>query len=186
MKSLSPLNFVTGITDLFLAKKGLPPIANISFEGINTFYKVASHLKEKSFNKKLEIFLKRTGETSDKDRLNFLESLDENKEEFWCRIILHLEKIDDEQKSEITGNLCKALIINDIKYDDFFRLVLKIENIYIEDLIYLNEHYNNKKQSTKPHNIHIKMSLSNDQLLNSGGSNPTLWGRMLIDYGFSS
>jgi hypothetical protein len=100
-----------------------------------SFYKAGIGIKERHTIKKLIRFLYQLKDTSDKERQNFVASLEkQNKNDLFEKILIILERFDDVEKAQITGNLFKATILDKIQVNDFFKLASIIDRSYIDDI----------------------------------------------------
>ncbi|MBQ2916474.1 MAG: hypothetical protein IJE51_06750 [Clostridia bacterium] len=65
----------------------------------------------------------------------------DKREDFARRIILILDKIDESEKVDYIINAMRALCWNKIDNSQFFRICKAIRGVYIDDLIFLKDHY---------------------------------------------
>jgi hypothetical protein len=169
MKNKTPddaLTLLSALTDFLLASNSQPPIASIIVAGSQTVYHVVKEIKEKTFNKKLSDFLQETKKTTDQDRLKFIQRLGNDEKRFWERVLLLIEKMDDEKKAKITGRLCHALILEQITLDYFFRLALIIERTYLFDLEFFQTHFHVQK-SKHDHDVDPKITDQTTTIINN-------------------
>ena len=111
------------------------------------------------FWSKMECFLKGIAVIPYEERQKFSEKFaNENYKEFVKRLILLVDKIDDDRKAVIMSNLTRALMQELIDINTFFRLQNIVTNIVFEDLIFLTEHI-------RTHNL--KYSVNIISLLNN-------------------
>lgn len=93
------------------------------------------------FWSKMECFLKGITVIPYEERQKFSKKFaNENYKEFVKRLILLVDKIDDDRKAVIMSNLTRALMQELIDINTFFRLQNIVTNIVFEDLIFLTEH----------------------------------------------
>ena len=69
----------------------------------------------------------------------------ENRNEYAKRIITILEKIEEEQKVDFILNATRALCWDQISRSVYFRICRAIENVYIDDLKFVIESYDEKE-----------------------------------------
>lgn len=141
MKSDKLVSAGTGLTDYFLGSAQLPPLSTVITLTAASAYKYVSQLKEHKFMTRLQRFFTETHKTTDKERLEFLDRLGSDQRDFWDRTLLILEKIDEEQKANMIGKLCHALILKRITTEQYHRASLAIERSYAFDLHYFYESF---------------------------------------------
>lgn len=70
----------------------------------------------------------------------------EDRDEYAKRIITILEKIEEEQKVDYIINATRALCWEQINRSVYFRICRAIENVYIDDLKFILDNYDDKEQ----------------------------------------
>lgn len=128
-------SIIASVVDFFLSKKQLPAVAKVAWTSSKIVYSYVLEFREKSFNNKLYKFLKETEKTSDKDRINFLRRLGKNKQLFFQKTLMLLDRLEDDQKGKMVGKLCAALILKQITVDQYYRAALMIEKTYRPDIV---------------------------------------------------
>jgi len=174
-------------------------------------YRAYSGIKLMSMRLKLERFLASAQAVSDKQRIDFLKSLGDNKKEFTREIFLTIERLDKEDKSAILGNLTAALFLRHLSVDDYQRLCGIVEKTYHKDLLFLYKHHSDPiplsgRYAEKfipivrtPESEFISANLITQGLLGHTwvgilgaagvddpieGFKPTYYGDLLLKYGF--
>lgn len=113
------------------------------------------------FWSKMESFLRGIAIIPYDKRQKFSEKFaNEGYKEFVKRLILLIDKIDDDRKSSIMANLTRALMQELIDINTFFRLQSILSNIVFEDLLFLA---NNIRAHNLKYSINI-ISLLNNSL----------------------
>lgn len=113
------------------------------------------------FWSKMELYLNGISELSFEDRQKFSEKFaNEEYKDFITRMIMLVDKIDDNRKAEIHANLTRALMQELLDIDTFFRLESIVNNIVYEDLIFLE---NNIRKHNLEYSVNI-ISLVNNSL----------------------
>jgi hypothetical protein len=100
-------------------------------------YKVAVGIRGAFIVKKVAKFLFRLREISVEDRREFLNKLQKDekyKGQVVEKLLLILDRLDEEDKAEVLGNLFKAAIEGKISVDEFLRLSVIVDKIYLKDL----------------------------------------------------
>jgi hypothetical protein len=158
----------------------------------------SSSLKEELFNEKIRLFLSEMSEITDAQKIDFLQAIDDDPVVFKKKLIVQIDRLDDEAKAKMLAKLFKATVIKFIDIPTFRRLSSIIERAYVDDLALLPLVYDQKipgykvKQPDRHANLR---SLSSLGLLTERPSNnkliaglieytPNEIGLMLLKYGY--
>jgi len=104
-------------------------------------YKITKGVKEIVEIKKLAKFLSNLNDVSESERKEFDEKLehdDASKTEFYGRLLILIQNLDELQKAEIVSNFFKLYIYNIITQSDFFRFANIVNIGYLGDLMVLH------------------------------------------------
>lgn len=208
---VSSLTVAVGGLDLFLGAHNLPPIASLSVTGADTVIDAIQRAKENFTGKKLENFVNETQQATDEERIEFLQRLDENPKKFQERVLLIIDRLDDEKKAKMLGKLCKAFILRQLDKNIFSRLAPVIERTYFDDLEFFYTRYQNRisdsrvrtSQELVEFELHEESKPMIGNLVNAGliepqqvgilqhglnnsvvGHSPTSLGKALLKFGF--
>ena len=102
-----------------------------------TFFKIfktVNNIKEQFFLKKLYKFLFHLKEIPLKNRIEFINNLEEDKQKVGEKILILIDKLDDLDKPKMISNLFKATIEEKISYQEFLIISNAVSNSYINDL----------------------------------------------------
>jgi len=197
----SALGLVAGAVDIGLSSIAFPPIASILVSGANTF----NSIRDAILVDNLKAFLSGAQKADKKKIEDFLSKLTADRDSFIKKIVSAIDRMNDEKKSKIIGNLFVATVEGKIHVQSFSQLCFVIEKIFVDDLLCLqayddNPNHLDKKLRTIDDPIH-KTQESEQALLANGlitlksppihtpylGSNPqyipNMIGRILLDYG---
>lgn len=164
------------------------PIVNYIVDGTG----VISSIRDKIFLEKLMNFLYDCKDIDFEKRVKFMEkNFKDDGKEFGEKIILIIDRLNDINKSVLMANLFRALIYEDIKQEQFFRLCNVISNCYIEDLIYLKEKRNNSISGIRAISLFNQglVGITNFSEVNFEDDTQyeiTSLGKILVDNAFSS
>lgn len=135
---------------LTLADSAVTIFTQVSPLQIGTSFRNAySNIKAEIFNEKLQSFLQETQELKKEETNKFLILLSNDKEEFFKRLFIVIDRIDEKDKSKMLGKLFKSLVQGKVQSEDFLQLTSMIEKTYIEDLKYLIKRYSPQMLSIK-------------------------------------
>jgi hypothetical protein len=155
-------------------------------------------IKEELFYEKLKSFLGKAENVTERERDAFLRVLDKDKDAFFKRLFVVIDRLDGTEKAEIIGNLFRAFIQGKMEATEFFELVSIIEIGYIKDVRFFIEKYSKQPipLRSKPFGSNRDSQLkklSNIGLLESQSStfgtqttetfNLTEIGKILVKYG---
>lgn len=119
-------------------------------------YNLSQNISNSFFTKKILKFLFELSSISNKERLNFIEQLDNENEsaKIGEKILIIINKLDDVDKANILGKLFKLTIEGKIEMQTFMRLSIMVDRVYLEDLKVLrdNEYIENIDNDIK-HNL---------------------------------
>lgn len=119
-------------------------------------YNLSQNISNSFFTKKILKFLFELSSISNKERLNFIEQLDNENEsaKIGEKILIIINKLDDVDKATILGKLFKLTIEGKIEMQTFMRLSFMVDRVYLEDLKVLrdNEYLENIDNDIK-HNL---------------------------------
>jgi hypothetical protein len=136
LKKQTKEGVVTIFTSIIDAGKTLPFAATIV-----GLAKVALAKSEQFRQKKIAMFLKATAEISPQQIEAIFKDLDDGGKEFTERVLLVIEKLDNERKVKILSNLSVAMFQGFVTVEDFERLSIAVEATYYGDLEYFNKHF---------------------------------------------
>jgi hypothetical protein len=106
-------------------------ISGVPFVGIGiSLAKIYTSFNEKIFLDKLEAFLK-ASQTSPEERKCFEISLNLDKEEFYKKLWILIDRLDDNEKATIVGKIFKRAIEGKIKIDQFLEASDIVRKTYI-------------------------------------------------------
>ncbi len=132
------------------------------------------------FAERIEAFLKESSGVSDDVKEKFKLSLKENENEFFKKLWIVLDKLDDKEKATLAGKLFKGVLNGKIKIDDFLELLDILQRMYIVHIKSLKKEYligTNLKASNEHHrNQLIQNGLMPKQLENIGQQGKKLVG----------
>lgn len=179
------------------------PVATI----LQKIYQFYSSVKLESMRIRFEKFLTHSLSVSDKERVQFLDSLGEEKQQFTREVFLTLERLDKEDKAEILGKLTGALFLKFLQPKDYLRLCGIVERTFYSDLVFLYRQHSDPARYEGKSYVPIirttdsefisnnlitqglfkqtKVALLNE--LNSeplDGFTPTIYGELLLQHGF--
>ena len=127
-------------------KKG-DPLGYLSL--VKNGIQAASNVRNALFYNKLEKFV--NGMMSDEALIKLADKLGtmdyDEKVNFNKRLIVSIEKIDEEEKIDYIVNASRAFTWDLITKDDFFRICLTIERCYFGDLKWTEKNYNKSFKS---------------------------------------
>jgi hypothetical protein len=109
----------------------VPPIQTL--KGIATTYQ---GLRESIFNEKLTAFFEQAEKLDEKRRKEFLDRLGKNQGDFFKRIIIAIDRLDEKDKAIMVGKLFCALVDEKLTMDEFRKLIFVIDNSFLTDLQY--------------------------------------------------
>lgn len=119
-------------------------------------YNLSQNISNSFFTKKILKFLFELSSISNKERLNFIEQLDNENEsaKIGEKLLIIVNKLDDVDKATILGRLFKLTIERKIEMQTFMRLSYMVDRAYLEDLKVLrnNEYLENIDNDIK-HNL---------------------------------
>ena len=121
-----------------------------TFEGAVKIIKIAkmiSSLPSKMFLVKVERYCRLCTEIPIEKRNKYIEKIGSeefNKES--VRILNIINHIDEMKKIDIIVKIYAARVNEEIDYPTFFRLLKIVDNVLYEDLIYMKEHFDEKKR----------------------------------------
>lgn len=110
-----------------------------------------STIKQELFNEKLLAFLQRDDSITENEREIFVKLLEDDKDEFFKRIFIVLDRLDSVEKAKILGNLFTALIRGHITMEVFLELTPILENSYIKDIRIFFSKYADKPVKVSRH-----------------------------------
>lgn len=156
-QSISKAEIALNVADLVLgATTNIAP-----FQTIRSLVNFHQGYSEKMFQKKLELFINESSQTTtEEDKENFLAKLDQDKESFFNRILAVLNRLDESSRATIIGKFFTALVKGNISKAIFVRLIEITERVNSEDLNYFVD-YGNKADNFPI----IDTSLADDGLL---------------------
>ncbi len=99
-------------------------------------YKTGVGIKERFTLKKVAKFLFRLNNISEKEKADFLYKLslkESYRNEVFEKLLILLDRLDDMEKAEITGNLFKATIQGKMSVATFYKFASIVDKFYIED-----------------------------------------------------
>lgn len=114
-----------------------PILQNIPVvQGCIAFYKMGIGIRERHNIKKILQFLNSLSTISLEEKEDFIKKLNsENQsEEIFERVLVILDRLDEEEKASILGNLFKLYVYEIITKDKFLRLAAIVEKSYLSDL----------------------------------------------------
>ena len=100
-------------------------------------YKTGANIRAWFMIKKIKKFLSSLSSISDEEKQSFLVKFDSNesyKNKIMERLLILIDRLDDEEKSKIVGSLFRAAIQDKISITEFQKLCNVIDNIYIDEL----------------------------------------------------
>ena len=119
-------------------------------------YNLSQNISNSFFTKKILKFLFELNSISNKERLSFIEKLDNENEsaKIGEKLLIIINKLDDVDKATILGRLFKLTIEGEIEIQTFIRLSYMVDRAYFEDLKVLrnNEYLENIDNDIK-HNL---------------------------------
>lgn len=153
-----------------------PILQNIPVvQGLIALYKTGVGIRERHNLKKILKFLNSLSSISFEERQAFIGKLNsENaKEEIFEKLLLILDRLDEEEKALILGNLFKLYVLEVITRNQFLRLSSIVEKAFLNDLIVfhkaVNIHEEMRGYYREVHNAfskyEVKLSLYNLGLL---------------------
>ncbi len=166
-------------------------LKNLSTAAIDIFsFGAASVLKEVHstytsihaglFAEKVTAFLKESSGVTDDVKEKFKLSIKKNESEFFKKLWIILDRLDDKEKATLAGKLFKSVLNDKIKVDDFLELLDIIQRMYIAHIKSLKKEYllgTNLRTSNVHHrNQLIQNGLMPKQLENVGQSAKRLVG----------
>ena len=102
-------------------------------------YRTTQNYKKLRFVKKLHKVLFQLDEVPVEERNNFVKKLGiVEKEDLLRRILYLIDQLDEVEKAEIVGKLLKSYLQGKIDRQDFLRLSVVVNKIYLDDLTYFN------------------------------------------------
>jgi hypothetical protein len=107
----------------------------------NAFKSVYQTYREEIFYEKMQSFFQESESISSSEKQAFLDALMEDKQSFFKRLFILLDRLDEREKANIIGRLFKALIKQIIDSDSFLRLCTAIDQVYMNDLEFLKNRY---------------------------------------------
>lgn len=116
-------------------------------------FRLKNALSGEFFNQKIVAFISQVGQVSDHDRINFLQSLDKQAEEFTNNLLLTIDRLDEKEKAAIIGRLFRATVIKFLPLPVFRRLVAIVSHTYLDDLALLPLIYN---EDGRMHDGHLR------------------------------
>jgi hypothetical protein len=126
-----------------------------------------SSIKANHFMEKMEAMLIESNDISIDEKNRFLEFLDNDKDEFFRRLWIVLDRVDSKEKAIVIGKLFSAFIKQKIDKSSFVKLSVIIDASYYDDLKYLTTyvHSSHPQREVIVNNFFIKRRLSNAGLL---------------------
>ena len=118
------------LIDTVLSRFGLGAAAQLMYSIRNTVTAIA----EEAFQDKLDRFVKGVGNIEPAEAELFAEELGKDKERFFKKLILSLDRLDEEGKADLTAKLFRAAVSFLLDKDQFNRLLSVIEKTYYDDL----------------------------------------------------
>lgn len=119
-------------------------------------YNLSQNISNSFFTKKILKFLLELNSISNKERLNFIEQLDNENEsaKIGEKLLIIINNLEDVDKATILGKLFKLAIEGKIEMQTFMRLSYMVDRAYLEDLKVLrdNEYVENIDNDIK-HNL---------------------------------
>lgn len=128
---------IVALVDTGLAYFGIVSGATAIYAMRNT----ATEIAEQAFLRKLERFFGKVEKISEKDKARFGQELAEGKRPFFEKIILVLDRLDEEDKADVAGNLFKTAILEQIDKPTLNRLLDVVNRTYWQDLVYFRDHF---------------------------------------------
>ncbi len=104
---------------------------------------------EEAFQEKLNQFVKGTGFINSESALLFAENLGKDKESFFKRLILALDRLDIEKRAGLVGKIFTSAVEGIIEIEMFNRFVSIIEKTYYEDLTFFISDQQERVKATK-------------------------------------
>jgi hypothetical protein len=109
--------------------------------GLVSIYKLGKGIREVFEIKKLSTFLLNLQSVTEKDKKEFDNKLSEgtdSRNDFYARLLLLLQNLDEVQKAEIVSNFFKLYIYSVISKSEFFRFTNIVNKGYLEDIMALH------------------------------------------------
>lgn len=134
--------------------------------------KTVTDIPSMIFWSKMERFLRGLNVLSFEERIKFYNKLsNDDFSVFMKRIVLMINEIDDEGKVIIFVNLTRALMLEQLELDRYFRLIHCVKNTLLEDLKYLNENVRMQELGMNINTISLSQSgLAYQSLIDGIGS----------------
>lgn len=133
-------------------------------------YKVGQSFQFRNYIKKLYRFLYQTNKISAEEKEKFINKFERNqgsRKDLFERILYIIEKLDDVYKADVIGRLFVAMVKEKMNSDDFLRLCICVERIFINDLHYFNRTFNRYNTLSYDERKIIVFSVSDDVVKNN-------------------
>lgn len=131
--------------------------------------KLGKWISDFSFQRKLLNFFSKTEEIPEDDRINFIIELeDKTKQNAGEYLITYLDRLDDNRKAQILGNLVISKVEKRLSMEDFLRIAHLLPRVFYFDLIKLPEYINMKTTKDPRYDKRVAASLEDVGLLRHG------------------
>jgi hypothetical protein len=115
--------------DCGLALLAFPPLASITFKGVET----VNSFRDGIFIDNMHAFLSSANKLTSKESEAFLHRLAADRKDFYKKLIGVIDRMHDEQKSKMIGNLFVHLVRNDLSVRTFNNLCFQIERVFADN-----------------------------------------------------
>lgn len=151
-----------------LFKDGILKDIPIVESAINIF-KLAKKIRDSSFQRKLFNFFSKTETIPEGDRINFtIELEDKTKQKAGEYLLTYLDRLDNDKKAGIPGNLIISKVEKKLSMEDFLRFAYLLSRVFYFDLIKLPEYINMKTTQDPRYDKRVAASLEDIGLLRHG------------------
>jgi hypothetical protein len=107
---------------------------------VMNIYSLGKSITTGFFLKKLLKFIYESRDIPFENRVKFMSKhLNGKENEFYEKLLLIIEQIDDLKKCKVIANLFRSLVYEKLGVSIFSRLVLLVKNCFYEDLVFLNK-----------------------------------------------
>jgi hypothetical protein len=127
--------------DLALASIGFPPITTLFY----SIGKTISSLRHEILIDNLKAFFSNAKKADKQDIDRFFQSMANDKDAFIKKLIVCIERVNDEKKSEMLGNLFVNLVKDKLATQEFLKLCFIIEKVFLDDLVILKTDYSSQE-----------------------------------------
>jgi hypothetical protein len=164
----------------------LEVIDNFIPSGLTALAVIAFDFRNVMFLNKLDKFFRNIIVLAQGERDELIKLIEKNND-FLSRVINIIDKLEEESKVEYVVNLFRALSLDFIDKDEFFRLNRILTNVISEDLDYLKKHIEDKKIPEDVHMIALRQeNLAYQSAMDANGDDRfdfNNWGKKLFLYG---